>query len=137
MNIGKFLFRFGLFKTIYCNFLQDKLKYYASTNNIEIDDEFLEWLDELLCDRSVLVEGISTNFSIKDDLSSNITFDSVWEVLKFAYAAFIRDLIKGAVDDANSTIGAIILRILDTLFEYGEDQSAILEQLIAKNTVSE
>ena len=113
------------------------MKYYASTNNIEIDDEFLEWLDELLCDRSVLVEGISTNFSIKDDLSSNITFDSVWEVLKFAYAAFIRDLIKGAVDDANSTIGAIILRILDTLFEYGEDQSAILEQLIAKNTVSE
>lgn len=47
--------------------------------------------------------------------------NAVWKVIKMVYATLLRDLVKKAIDNPDSEIDEFVLRLLDNLFEYGQE----------------
>lgn len=45
----------------------------------------------------------------------------VWIIVRFAYKAILRDLVVKAIDNPNSEVDDLVLKLLDNLFEYDGD----------------
>ena len=51
-------------------------------------------------------------------------YEKLYELISLAYANFLRDLLKKAINDPSSDIDDTILGLLDHLFGYREVKSA-------------
>lgn len=56
------------------------------------------------------------NYSLKTTIMLK-----VWFLIKLVYKTILRDLVVGAIDDPNSEVDDFVLKLLDNLFEHGNE----------------